>query len=65
MDVTFNNNKHYITNNFEKLLREKDGSKNTSIIMTPILIKIGMHIGSTRFLDNSIPDIVFSPNRKI
>ena len=57
--------KHHTTNNFEKLLKEKDGSKNTSVITTPILVKIGMHIGSTEFLDNSAPDVIFSPDESI
>ena len=57
--------KHHTTNNFEKLLKEKNGSKNTSVITTPILLRIGMHIGSTGFLDNGAPDVVFSPDGRI
>ena len=63
--VTSNGYKYHITNDFKKLLKEKDGSKNTFIITTLILVKIGMHIRSTGFLDNGAPDVVFSPNRII
>ena len=57
--------KHHTTNNFEKLLKEKNCSKNTSVITTPILLRFGKHIGSTGFLDDSAPDVVFSPDRRI
>ena len=57
--------KHHTTNDFEKLLKKKDSSENTSVITTPILLRIGMHIGSTGFLDNGAPDIVFSPDGRI
>ena len=63
--VASNGYKHYKTNNFEKLLKEKDGSENTSIITTPIWVKIKIHIGSSGFLDNGAPDVMFSPNGKI
>ena len=65
IDVASNGYKHHTTNDFEKLRKEKDGSENTSVRTTPILLRIGMHIGSTRFLENGALDIVFSPNRKI
>ena len=65
ISVAFDGYKHHITNNFENLLKEKDGSENTSVITTPILVKIGMHIGSTEFLDNGAPDVVFSSDKRI
>lgn len=37
------------TNDFEKLLKQKD-TKNTLKMATPILLIIGMHIGQTRLL---------------
>ena len=57
--------KHHITNDFEKLLKEMDGSENTSVITTPILLRIAMHIRSTGFLDDGALDVVFSPDEKI
>ena len=63
--VAFDGYKHYTTNDFEKLLKEKDGSENTSMITTPILVKIEMHIGSTGFLDDGTLDVVFSPDGRI
>ena len=63
--VVFNGYKHHTTNNFEKLLKEKDTLENTSMITTPILVRIGMPIQSTGFLDNGAPDVVFSSDRKI
>ena len=57
--------KHHTTNDFEKLLKEKDDSENTSVITTPILLRIGIHIESTGFLDDGAPDIMFSPDGKI
>lgn len=65
MAVASNGYKHHITNNIKKLLKEKDGSENTSMITTPILVRIGMHIGSTGFLDNNAPDVIFSPDKRI
>ena len=65
ISVASNGYKHHITNDFEKLLKEKDGSENTSVITTLILVKIGMHIGLTGLLDDGIPDFVFSPDKKI
>ena len=65
IDITSNSYKHYVTNNFEKLRKEKDGSDNTFVIIIPILVRIGIYIGSTRFLDNGALDIVFSPDGKI
>lgn len=38
---------YQITNNFEKLLKQKD-AKNISKVATPILLTIDMHIGPTR-----------------
>ena len=57
--------KHHTTNDFEKLLKEKDSSENTSMITTPIMLRIRMHIGSTGFLDDGALDVVFSPDGKI
>lgn len=65
MGVAFNGYKHYTTNNFEKLLKEKNGSKNISVIITPILVKIEMHIGSTEFLDNGVSNVIFGPDKRI
>ena len=57
--------KHHIINNSKKLLKEKDGLENTSVITTLILLRIGMHIGSTKFLDDGALDVVFSPDGRI
>lgn len=65
LSLTFNSYKQHIINNFEKLLKKKDGLENISIIITLILIKIRMHIRSTRFLDNSAPNVMFSLDGKI
>ena len=65
ISIASNNYKHHTTNDFEKLLKEKNGSKNTSVITTLILVKIGIHIGSTSFLEDGMLNVVFSPNRKI
>ena len=63
--VAFNGYKHHITHNFEKLLKKKDGSVNTSMIITPISVKIEIYIWSTEFLDRSTLNVVFSPDKKI
>ena len=65
INVVFDGYNHHTNNDFEKLLKQKDGSKNTSVITTPILVRIGIYIGSTGFFDNGAPDIVFSPDKKI
>lgn len=65
MGVTFNSYKQYTTNNFEILLKKKDGSGNTLMITTLIMVKIGMYIWSTRFLNNGMSDIIFSLDGKI
>ena len=63
--VAFDGYKHHTTNNFEKLPKEKDGSENTFMITTIIFVKIGMYIGSIGFLDDSTPNVVFSPDERI
>ena len=65
ISVAFNGYKDHITNNFEKLPKQKDGLENISVITTPILVRIGMHIGSTGFLDDGTPDNVFSLDKRI
>lgn len=45
MSVASDSCKHHTTNYFEKLLKEKNGSDNISMITTLILVKIGMYIG--------------------
>lgn len=65
MGVASNGYKHHTTNNFKKWLKEKDSSKNTFVITTPILVRIRIDIESTGFLDNGAPDIMFIPDRKI
>ena len=65
IDVAFDDYKYHTINNFEKLRKEKDGSDNTSVITTSILLRIGMHIGSTGFLDDNAPDVVFSLDGRI
>ena len=63
--IVFNIYKYYITNDFKKLLMKKNNSENISMIITPILVRIEMHIKLTGFLDNNASYIVFNPNKKI
>ena len=65
MIIVFDGYKHHIVNNFKKLLKEKNGLENTSVITTPILIKIEIHIGLTEFLDNNILNVMISLKKKI
>lgn len=65
IDIVSNSYRHYITNNFENLLKKKDGSKNTPKITTLILVKIVIYIKPIEFLDAGVPQIVFSPDKKI
>ena len=65
MGIAFNNYKHYTINNFEKLLKNKDGLENSSIITTLILIQIEMHIRSTGFSVGNAPNLVFNPDKTI
>ena len=46
---------HQTTNNFEKLLKQKD-AKNISKVANPILLTIEMHIGPTRLLEVGPPN---------
>ena len=62
--VSFDSYRHYITNNFEQLIEEK-GLEIISIITTPILVTIGIHIGSTGFLEADVPEMVFNIDGKI
>lgn len=56
--------KYYMTNNFERLI-EEEGSKITSIITTPILTTISIHIGLIGFVKAKAPEMVFDTNKKI
>ena len=62
--VSSNGYRYYITNDFERLIEQK-GSEIISIIITPILTIIGMHIGPTGFLEVGMPEIVFDIDKKI
>lgn len=62
--ISSNNYKYQTTNNFEKLLTQKD-NENTTIITTLILISISMHIGPTWFLEDGILKLVYDIDRKI
>lgn len=62
--VSSNSYKYQITNHFKMLLNE-DGTKNTSIIIIPILVNTFIHIQSTEFLKNNTPTIIFGINKKI
>ena len=57
--------KYYIINDFKKLLKVKNGLKNTLMITSQILVKIGIYNDSTGSLDNSALDIMISPDKKI
>ena len=46
---------HQATNDFKKLLEQKD-AKNTLKVATPILLTIGIHIGPTRLLKVGPPN---------
>ena len=65
ISIVFDSYKQYTINNFENLLKKKDGLKNTSVITTPILVRIEIFIRSTRFLDKNISYIIFSLDKKI
>ena len=52
------------TNNFEKLLEQKD-AKNTLKLATPILLTICMHIGPTRLLEVSLSNTEYDLERKL
>lgn len=62
--VSFDSYRHHTTNNFERLI-EKEGLEITSIIITPILTIIGMHIKQTRFLKPGAPEVVFDTDKRI
>lgn len=47
------------------MIEEKKSSKITSIITTPILKTIGIHIGSTGFLEADAPKVMFDIDGKI
>lgn len=64
IEIFSNSYKHHITNNFEQLI-EKKGLEIISIITTPILTIISMHIGPTRFLKAGVPEVVFNTDKKI
>ena len=64
MRISFDNYKHQTNNNFEKLLIEED-NKNTTIIITPILISICMHIRPTGFLEDDMPEMVYGTDGRI
>lgn len=65
MAIYFNSYRHHTINDFEKLLKEKEGLENNSIIKISILIKISIYIGLSGFLDTSISEVVFSINGNI
>ena len=52
------------TIDFKKLLKQED-VKNISKIATPILLTIGMHIGSTRFLELGFPNAKYDLESKL
>lgn len=63
--VFFNSYKHYTTNNFERLIEEKEGLEITSIITTLILTTISIHIRLNEFLKASVPEMIFDIDKKI
>lgn len=62
--VFFDSYRHYTTNNFERLI-EKKSLKIIYIITNSILITIGIHIRSTRFLEANVFKIMFDIDKKI
>ena len=56
--------RHQTTNNFEKLLEQED-AENTSKIATPILLTIGMHIGSTSLLEVGSPNAKYDSDERL
>lgn len=58
---------HYyyqITNDFEKLLEQKD-VKNTSKMATSIFLTIGIYIGPTRLLEVGSPNIEYNSEERL
>ena len=63
MDIAFIIYKQHIYNSFQKLLKEKNSSKNISIRTTLILDSTGIYIGPTKFLNADISEMVFSKSQ--
>lgn len=62
--VLSDNYSYQTTNNFEKLLTLKS-TKNTSMIIIPILLVFCMHIGPTRLLEDGAPNAEFDAKKKL
>ena len=62
--VPSNHYRHQTTNDFKKLLEQKDG-KNTLKVATPILLTISMHIELTRLLKIGPPKAKYDSEKKL
>ncbi len=56
--------RHQTTNNFEKLLEQKD-AKNTSKVATSIFLTIGIYIGPNRLLEVGSPNTEYDSEGKL
>ena len=63
-EVPLKHYRHQTTNNFEKLLEQKN-AKNTLKVAIPIFLTIRMHIGLTRLLKVGRPNVEYDLERKL
>ncbi len=56
--------RYQITNDFAKLL-DLEGKENNSMITAPILLVLRIHIGPTRFLEDSAPNAEFDADGRL